>query len=255
MKRILFILLIFISVLFIQQTLVFGKEKQKPQLETIHVYEEDITGDGKKDKIELKGTKFDKTSPYFINTEAQITTSNDKKFNIPLPGGYDPTLQFIDLNHDQVNDIFYQSATGGSGGLYNHQLYTLKNNKLVEIPLPTQQYVEGSFQDEFKVSLRISPVDKPIIINVQNRKDDYIRLGIYNKEGKLQKGKSEIMIDPIAFYEPILIGGQKGYGLKSYQQVSGAYHADQLGTIETIWYFENGKWIALNTKWVPSQTT
>ena len=57
------------------------------------------------------------------------------------------------------------------------------------------------------------------------------------------------MIDPIAFFEPVEISDRNGYGLKSFKQISGAYHADQLGVVETLWYYEDGKWIALQVDW------
>lgn len=217
----------------------------------IHTYEADVTGDGQHEKIELKGILLSPDTTFYRKVWASIT-SNNQKWKINYNGGYDPSLQLIDLNHDTIKDIFYQSATGGSGGLYNYQLDTITNDEISNIPLPEQTYLSGEFEDNFNVTIQLTPSEKPIQIDVKNRADDYIRLGIYNKEGKLLETNKSVMIDPIAFFEPLLISESKGYGLKSYQQISGAYHADRLGTVETIWYFENGKWIILQTKWIPS---
>ncbi|WP_404453749.1 hypothetical protein LG329_04205 [Virgibacillus necropolis] len=222
-----------------------------PNAKTIHEYKEDVTGDGQKEKILLKAIPFSSDSAYFQKIWAVVKDSHANKWKIKYEGGYEPTLQFYDLNHDKVADIYFQSPTGGSGGLYSYQLNTLKNGKLKEIPLPVQRYVKGKFIENFRAVLSLTPGSRAIFINVKDRADDYIRLGIYNKKGDLLK-PTTLMIDPIAFYEPVLISKSKGYGLKSYQQISGAYHADQLGTIETIWYYEKGKWIILTTKWVPS---
>ena len=73
---------------------------------------------------------------------------------------------------------------------------------------------------------------------------------MYEKNGKLNE-PTELMIDPIALFEIIKIN--EGYGLKSYRQVSGAYHADGIGTIETKWYFENGQWTPIDVQWKPSR--
>ncbi|MFK4997211.1 hypothetical protein ACI2OX_05220 [Bacillus sp. N9] len=57
------------------------------------------------------------------------------------------------------------------------------------------------------------------------------------------------MIDPIAFYDIVQVKNKGGAGLKSYRQISGAYHADGLGTVETIWYDDKGKWDPVHTEW------
>lgn len=230
-----------------------GQENnENPEFEVIKTYEEDLTGNGVKEVIELKGMLFSPDSNYYRDLVAVITTSENNVWEIPYMGGYNPNLAFIDLNHDKVNDIFFQSATGGSGGLYQYHLHTLIHNKLAELPLPEQPFVKGKFQDGFKVEVTISPDLEPTIVNVKDKEDEYVRLGIYNKEGKLLQ-KTSAMVDPIAFLEPKFISKSKGYGLKSYQQVSGAYHADQLGTVESLWYFDRDKWILLQTKWMPSK--
>ena len=151
-----------------------------------------------------------------------------------------------------MKEIFYQSASGGSGGLYHYHLHSLKNEKITALPLPTQHYIKGKFIDEYKIRIQISPDHDPIIIDVTDRANEYKQLNIYDKEGNLNK-YTPAMIDPIAFFEPTLISRDKGYGLKSYQQINGAYHADQVGTIETLWYFDHDRWIILKTKWVQSR--
>lgn len=232
-------------------TIVFAAESKPEDSILIESYQVDITGDGEVETIELMGKLFAPDAQYYQDIWANIRSSNEQEWKINYGGGYEPELQFIDLNHDGIKDIFYQSPTGGSGGLYTSFLHTLANQELTEIPLPEQRYVSGKFEENFQVIIEIVPNGKPIVMDVKDRAEDYIRLGIYDKEGNLLKPTS-LMIDSIAFYEPISISESKGYGLKSYQQISGAYHADRLGTIETLWYYENGEWIILQTNWVPS---
>ncbi|WP_026906957.1 hypothetical protein [Paucisalibacillus globulus] len=253
MKKIVYSTLILLLFICLDNYYINGLEENKNEneLKVIKTYEEDLTGNGLKEIIELKGVLFSPDSNYYRDLVAVITTSENKVWEIPYMGGYEPNLSFIDLNHDKVNDIFFQSATGGSGGLYQYHLHTLVKNNLSELPLPEQPFVKGNFLDNFKVGVTISPNSEPIIVDVHNRKDDYIRLGLYSKDGKLIK-ETSAMVDPIAFLEPKFISKSKGYGLKSYQQVSGAYHADQLGTVESLWYYDRDKWILLQTKWMPS---
>lgn len=240
-----------INVLFDDSTATITSSDDHIQPIVIETYEEDITGDGLKETIELKGTLLTENNPYYRKIWVDITSTQDKKWNISFGGGYEPTLQFIDLNHDGTLDIFYQSATGGSGGLYNYYAYTLKNEEVMKIPLPKGQNIRGQFKNDYIIELQISPGKKPILLDVSDRSADYQRLNIYDKDGTLLEDKT-IMIDPIAFFEPKHLSTSKGYALKSYQQISGAYHADRLGTIETLWYYEDGEWVILKTEWVPS---
>lgn len=251
MKYILsFVVLLTSLYLYPNQTTALEKQMD-PEAVLIKTYQADVTGDGQNETIELKGILFSQDAKYYREIWAEITNVHDDQWKISYEGGYEPSIQFVDLNHDEITDIFYQSATGGSGGLYNYHLHTLANDSLQESPLPEQLYFTGEFRNNFIVSIQITPDRKPIEMNVKDRSTDYIRLGIYDKQGNLLKPTS-VMIDPIAFFEPIFISKSKGYGLKSYKQISGAYHADQLGTIESLWYYENGKWIILQTEWIPS---
>jgi|SRR5690625_3128370 len=235
-------------ILFPGQSVMAQKAPETVEIDSLN---EDVTGDGQNEKIVLKGTPFSAESNYYRDVWAEITNELDESWEIFYEGGYEPSLQLVDLNDDGIKDLFYQSASGGSGGLHHYQLSTLRNNELNEIPLPVQEYLEGAFDDSFIVIFRLSPSHKPTEIDVSNRAEEYTRLGIYDEEGKLLEQKS-VLIDPIAFFESKLISKSKGYGLKSYQQINGAYHSDQLGTVETLWYFENGEWIILQTEWIPA---
>jgi len=230
---------------------VTAAEDSTSEAKIIETYEEDVTGDGVDEVIKLKGTLFSSDSNYWNHVWAEVASNDDETWEITYEGGYEPNLQFIDLNHDNSKDILYQSATGGSGGLYNYQLNSLSGGELTEIPLPIQDYLTGEFTEQFTVLIQLTPYQEPIHVDVSDRAEDYIRLGIYNENGDLLEATS-VMIDPIAFFEPVRISEEKGYGLKSYQQISGAYHADGLGTVESLWYFEDGKWTILQTEWVPS---
>lgn len=240
------ILALFLNVIWFSP--INAKEADVVLIETL---QGDLTGDGQNEEISLKGILFSPDTVFYKDIWVEIASPNEERWKISYQGGYEPAVELVDLNHDGIKDIFYQSATGGSGGLYNYQLNTLANGELKEIPLPEQLFLQGSFKDDFIVSIQLTPDSDPYLMDVSNRSEDYIRLGIYDENGTLRKPQS-LMIDPIAFFEPVLISDSKGYGLKSSQQISGAYHADGLGTVESLWYLENDKWILLQTEWLPS---
>ncbi len=243
-----FSLLLFFS--FINVT-VYADEKA-PDPVVIKTYEEDITGDGLKEIIELKGVLLSDDSQYYHQVWADITSQHDKSWKISYDGGYKPELIFKDLTHDTVAEMIYESATSGDGGLHNYRIHSLQHDKVNELPLPVQRHVDGTFEDQFRAKVQISSDRRPYMINVKDQASEYIQLGIYDKKGNLRKPTS-VMKDSIAFFETKLISESKGIGLKSYQQISGAYHEDKLGTIETLWYYEDNEWIILKTEWVPAK--
>ncbi|WP_064468652.1 hypothetical protein [Lederbergia galactosidilytica] len=242
-KQLVCVLVMFIG-LFTFSFTTSAAEQSKAILE----YKYDVTGDGKLDEIMVYGLPFKGDSPYYEKVWAEITTSEGKKLKIDYEGGYEPKLDFADLNHDGVKDILYSSATGGSGGLYNYALHTAKGGEIKEIPLPTPLAIQGQFDQDFVAVIEIPGLEKPIILDLWNRRKDYISIGLYQKNGQLNE-PTELMIDPIAFFEVIKIEGKDGYGLKGYRQISGAYHADQLGIVETEWYYENGEWQPVHIEW------
>ncbi|GAA0588210.1 hypothetical protein GCM10009001_00020 [Virgibacillus siamensis] len=243
----------FILLLFLTTTVTINAAEDTvkvPSPKQLLEFNEDLTGDGRKESIVLKGVKFSMETDYLKDAWVEIQLENNKKRKIPYDGGYNPNLEFLDLNHDKVLDIFYRSE--GQGGLHNQALHTLSNGELKEIQLPVQRYVKAYFTDGFRLEVKLSPEQKPYITNVKKRASDYIQKGIYNKQGKLLTDGSVVM-EPINRYEPVFINKQKGYGLKSYQQINGTGHTDTIGSIETLWYYENDNWLILKTKWIPSR--
>lgn len=227
--------------------------EQIPEPVIISTFEDDLTGDSQHETVQLKGSLLREQSNYYQNVWLEIKSAHSEKWKIPFTGGYEPTIQLLDLNHDEISDVLYQSTTNKSDEFYFNMLYSLKNGNLVEIPLPEQSFTKGNFNNGFQIEIHTSIKNKPITIDVKDRANTYIKSGLYNAQGKLQK-PSTIMISPIAKYEPILVNRSKGYGLKSEQKISDPYLKDILGTIETTWYYENGTWIILHTNWVPANS-
>lgn len=217
----------------------------------IEEHEEDIVGNGIKETIQLYGTLLSPDSTYYRDTYAVIKTKNNKEWKLHYEGGYEPKIEFYDLTHNGINDILYQKKTKSNKDGYEYFLHTINKDRIKEIELPIQD-IQGQFLDNFQVELSINAGAKPLIIDLNDRMEEYERLNIYNKEGHLLDSRS-LMIEPITLLKPILISTDKGYGLKSNQQINGVHSADQLGIVETTWYKENDKWIILQTDWKPRE--
>lgn len=227
---------------------------QVPESTLISTDEEDLTGNSQKETIQLKATAFSKKGNYYQDIWLEVTDEYSERWKIPLGGGYEPKVQFLDLNNDRIIDIFYQSKINENDELYSHHLYSLSKGTIKKIPFPEPLYIKGRFNNNFQVEIQISPhheSDKPVVIDIKDQANDYVNIGLYNKNGQILE-PTNVTITPIIFFEPMLISKSKGYGLKSYQEIIGVNQKDKLGMIETLWYFENGSWIILQTDGIPS---
>ncbi|WP_144481124.1 hypothetical protein [Cytobacillus oceanisediminis] len=215
-----------------------GDSRESP---TVTVSEEkvDITGDGKKDIIYVKGVPFEEGTQFLKEIYLKIKASNGKTYKIDLEGGYEPSTEYKDLNHDSVKDIFISVPTGGSGGLSNFYLNTLKDFQVVNLTVPEPLSVSSQFEDGYKASARIEQTGQSYSFDLSARKADYDRLGLYH-DGKLNE-PTELMVLPFGTLKHIIVkAGQ--YGLIGSQRINGAYNADGIANMESTWLYEKGKW-------------
>ena len=205
----------------------------------------DVTGDGKEDTVEIKGVPYEEGSSYMKEIVLSVTASNGKTYKTDLDSGFEPMIDFPDLNHDGIADMFISIPTGGSGGISNYFLYTLKDFQLTDITVPAPLMITSQFLDGYKASITIENTGQSYTFDLKDRKKEYERLGIYH-HGKLNE-PMELMVDPYSTLKPFIVKNDSS-GLKGVQQVSGAYHADEIAFIESTWYLENGKWNVVDTK-------
>lgn len=213
----------------------------------INSFEEDITGDGFREYIRLEGNLFNQNGDYFHNVWIDIQTPFTQQWKIALIPGYRPNLNIVDINNDNILDLFYQTAKDISNKRFDYRLYTVKEGKVEQIPLPHPRLQQGEFVDDFKLKIIMDSDKKPLFIDLGNKKTLYKDL--YDAKGKL-KIKKNLHIYPIYFLEPIWINEKKGYGLISSQPVKMSDNPDLLGEIKTVWYYHEGKWIVQKGEWV-----
>ncbi len=238
--------LVLIALFFLNTfTSVYAFEKNEDNKLVLTEEKEDISGDRKDDTIILKGIPYEEGAAFLKEIQLQIIGSNGKTYTVELEPGYEPTITFVDIDHDGVEDLLISIPSGGSGGITNYSLFTFKDFQLKEITTPDSLTITSQFLDQYQASITIENTGQSYNFDLKDRKRDYDRLGIYYK-GKLNEPR-ELMIDPYSTLKPIIVK-ENTYGLKAIQQVSGAYHADGIAFIESTWYYENGKWNLLDTK-------
>lgn len=220
-----------------------GESKEK----TVTISEDkvDITGDGKKDLIYIKGVPFEEGAQYLKHIYLKIRASDGETYKIDLEAGYDPTTIYKDINHDSVKDMLISVPMGGSGGLSNFYLYTLKDFHVTNLTIPEPLAVSSQFKDDYKASISIEETGQSYSFDLSDRKEDYERLGLY-QDAQLNE-PTELMVLPFGTLKPIKLKKDR-YGLKGSQRINGAYNADEIANLESTWLFENGKWQVISTE-------
>ncbi|WP_226641793.1 hypothetical protein [Mesobacillus subterraneus] len=220
-----------------------GESKEKTV--TVSENKVDITGDGKKDLVYVKGVPFEEGAQYLKHIYLKIKASDGEIYKIELEAGYDPAIIFRDLNHDSVKDMLISVPTGGSGGLSNFYLYSLKDFQVTDLTVPEPLAVSSQFEDGYKASISIQETGQSYSFDLSNRKEEYERLGLY-QDGKLNE-PTELMVLPFGTLKPIKFKNDR-YGLKGSQRINGAYNADGIANLESTWLYENGKWQVISAE-------
>ncbi|PLS14683.1 hypothetical protein CVD28_26910 [Bacillus sp. M6-12] len=224
-----------ISVIGLQH--VKAANEQDSKVIPIKTLKKDVTGDNRREKISLVGVPYEDNNSFFKNIYLIVKEKNGRKVKVPLEGGYEPKINFADFNHDRIKDVLVTVSTGGSGGLISSYVYSFAGGRTKNLTVPPPVSVTAQFEEDYKASIAVGG-KKPVTIDVSSRKEDYARLGLYNK-GKLNE-PTELMVDPYSVMKIVRLPG--GKGLKGVQRVSGAYHADALADIASVWFYKDGEW-------------
>jgi hypothetical protein len=204
----------------------------------------DVTGDSVPDHVYLTGTKTP-DSPFTQNITLYVQdgrTGELKSIHLRENAGYNPAIFLGDFTGNGVEDILISIATGGSGGIMYHYLYSFVENTpqlLFDFNIYNQQYqYEVTYQDQYKVEVISRINNKKYLIDISLRGADYLN-EIYDANGKL---KSPItgFVNPLSGLYPVDFDSNKVYELLAYQKIAGRYNADSLGyVLNTLGWSEN----------------
>lgn len=244
-----FYLLTILSFLFSPfQTFYANNDEAINQIHEITTFEHDITGDGIMEKMSLRGSFLSEDSSFYHDIWLDVTSEYTEKWKISFASGYEPKLQFIHLTNDDVADLFYSVRKTEQKTPMVHQLYSLRNGKVTQLPLPKLNRMSGPLRDKFLASVAINSSETALSIDLSNVKHTLIERSLYDSSGKLQQ-QTKILVQPISALHPILLNKNKGYGLKSIQYVTIEQTDIIVGTVESVWYFEQDNWIRLKTNY------
>ncbi|GEM_PF-1984632 len=213
--------------------------------QVLDMQEGDVNGDGVSDRVYLIGHKQEDASSYVDSMKLIVENgTNQKRTDVALDkmGGYQTELLLRDFTGDKTVDALVTAASGGSGGWYYNQVVTLGDTPSIIFGEKenNRDSISGQFLDGFKVEINDS-IGSGVIMDVHDRTADYLRLGLYNEEGKLQK-QTNLMVTPFGRLEAVDVNNDGIYELKGIQRISGAYNADGLANVETVLSYTGGFW-------------
>lgn len=217
---------------------VFANEEHS-KIITISKNSVDITGDGKKDSVYMQAIPYQDEHSFLKSILVDIKASNGKNFKIKLDSGTRPSISFPDLNHDGVKDLFIVIPTGGSGGILQGYLYTLKGFVLKDLTIPKALEIESHFLNGYKAEINIKASGKTYQFDLRDRKKQYDLLGLY-RLGRLNE-PTELMVQGYSVLKPISLPGQMK-GLRAIQRISGIANSDTIGIVESVWALKNNIW-------------
>jgi hypothetical protein len=210
----------------------------------------DVTGDRVPDHVYLTGIKT-LDSPFTQNITLHVQdgrTGAVKSVLLRENAGYNPTLFLGDFTKDGVDDILISIATGGSGGIMYHYIYSFLENTaqlIFDFNVFNEQYqYVVTYQDNFKVEVVSKSNHKKYIIDLSTKGAPYLN-EIYDENGKL---KSPItgFVNPLSGLYPVDFDSNKVYELLAYQKIAGRYNADSLGYVLNTLGWVNHQFVLQN---------
>ncbi|WP_028547984.1 hypothetical protein [Paenibacillus sp. UNC451MF] len=216
----------------------------------------DMDGDGIRDDIVLIGHKENADSIYASAIQIAVKSGSTGVYTIRSVGsfneGYGSCLFIGRFDSESHNDILVTTATMGSGGTSTYQLVSYQNaalvDKLDEEVLNAGLPLDIRFTDEYKLTATNALTGQTDIIDARSSREDYIRLHMYDSNGKLLNTKEQGMIDGFVNLAPEDTDHDGIYELRGVQYISGAWHANVLAQAESVWAVRHGSLELLSDK-------
>lgn len=226
-----------------------AKTDEKGRQVELGTYKIDVTGDGKKDQVYLYGIPFDQETKYYKEFKLVAKTKQGSKSET-IPGGFKPSINFLDLNGDNTLEVVMEIPTGGSGGVNDYYAFCIYNYNIEQINLPDTLNINGSFKNNYEATLMVPEVNKSYTIDLKNHRKKYDKLGIYRK-GILSE-PSETLVSEYKSLKVKDIDKDGHTELVCIQQVSGASVVDRIAEVQSSWEYKEGNWVLKDVKVVPN---
>jgi hypothetical protein len=162
--------------------------------------------------------------------------------------GYDPALFLGDFTGDGVLDILISIASGGSGAIMYHYVYSDLNNQtklLFDFEKYNNEYsYTVTYKDGYVVEVISKKNKTRYLIDISNRGSEYLN-EIYYRNGKL-KAPISGFVNPLSVLQPVDFNYDRVIELMAFQKIAGRYNADSLGYIQNFLKWDGQKFVLDN---------
>lgn len=206
----------------------------------------DIDNDNRKDYVILTGIKMDKSSLFSDKLSIIIQNGRTNNFTQISLGenlsGYSPSLFLADFNGDKLPEAFIKMPTGGTGGIIEYALFSLKGKtakSLFNIDKFNQGIdLNGNFANNFMIKLKSKELNKTLCMDISSNKNLYIDANIYDKEGNVTN-PTEVASTGFTELKPVDRDKNNIYELEGTQKIVGYSNTDTIGYINSIWEIDS----------------
>lgn len=242
-----FVTVVYFIMSMISITSILAKENVPKEKQMISKYEVDVTGDGTKDNVIVKGKLMEKTAQFYEELVVEIYTEDEEDANdvytIELESGYRPTITFNDITGDKIADMYISVPITDSGDITQQHLYTMAASKLTDLAIPQPLTVNSQLNNDLTASISVADNKKTYKLDLSHRKQIYEQAGLYHN-GKLN-APTELIIDPHGSHQIIPIDHEQ-YGLLSIYNVSDVTEDGIVAQLVTTWEWTKGEWVLSN---------
>lgn len=204
----------------------------------------DLTGDNQNETIVVKGQPSEEEENDFNQIFVEVKEPNGKIHIIEIDEGRHPQMEFVDLNHDGVKDLFITVMRRDDNESIDSFLYSFTGSMITDISVPDPLVIQSEFLNDYKATILIENNYRSYRFNLKNKAENYEAVGLYS-DGQLNE-PTELIVNEYFKLEPFQYKKNK-VGLKGYQIISGSSQDDVLGVVESKWIFKNGQWKLVNT--------
>ena len=217
--------------------------------EVIEEAQADVLNEGEAQQIILFGRRSPWKTPHYKEVQLIVAVNDEVEEQLPLDNmsgfyGARKALFLGDFTGDGVPEVFVALPTGGSGGLINYRLVSWTSGKGSVLFGEAENRgltIRMASENDWRLRILTEQGSVSMLLAGAGRRTDYQRLGYYDAQGNVLKPLPAFAAS-FSWLEPEDRDGDGHYMLRGWQQLSGAYRADQLGWVESVWRYENGAW-------------
>lgn len=222
------------------------RQEQKIVPEVIDFSQGDVLGKGTPDSIYLVGHRPNGDIGGLVEEMKLLVesglTGRTTEVQLNSTNGYYPKIIIQDFTGDRKSEVMITIYTGRVGEYIHAYIYTFENDE-PKLIFNSDLFNETStglieYLDDYKVRISTNSPPKQYMLDVSEKKDEYLTK-IYNEDGSLiRKAFGEIL--GLSSLNPIDYDKNGIYSIEAIQRIVGDNVLDTLGLLDTYLVWDRG---------------